>query len=124
MELVFAALVVLAALGFVIRPLLGSRGAAWSSVDAAYDGDPTSLADRRLAVYREVLDLDFEHQLGKLDDSDYRMLSAACLARAASLLGEDDARDAAVDERVEREIAAMREELKPPDPRSEPRPRR
>ncbi len=109
MELALGALVVAAALGFVIYPLLRPRLA---STPGGPDADrQQTLAERRQAIYREIVDLEFDHRVGKLDEADYRELSDACLARAASLLAEADAEQTLLDERAEREIAAMREAL-------------
>ena len=109
-ELWLGALLVVLALAFVAYPLLRPRAAPDAHV-AEVDEAAGSTVDR-YNVYREMLDLDFEHRLGKLNDDDYRELSEACLARAAELLAQEDARESEAAERAEREIAAMREALR------------
>jgi hypothetical protein len=109
-ELWLGGLVVVLALAFVAYPLLRPRAAPVGD-PADIDGAADGTADR-YTLYREMLDLDFEHRLGKLNDDDYRELSEACLARAAELLAREDARESEAAERAEREIAAMREALR------------
>ena len=128
MEILLGAVVVILALGFVMLPLLRRRVPGRLGVaDAPSPADDPRVAgpaDRR-EIYRQILDLDLDHRVGKLDDADYRELSEACLARAAALLAEEERDTAAADERVEREIAAMREALRsstvPPARSREPR---
>ncbi|HYU17460.1 MAG TPA: hypothetical protein VEQ11_02075 [Chloroflexota bacterium] len=108
MELLGGSIVVIAALGFVCYPLIRWREpGAGGQVDAE-DG----LAARRRAIYQEMIDLDLDHRVGKLDDADYQQLYQTCLARAAALLAQADAQATQAEERVEREVAAMREALR------------
>ena len=79
---------------------------------AASRADEDSTEARRRAIYNEILDLELEHRIGKLSQADYQELRDDCLARAAALLAEEDAQHSAAAERVEREIAAMREALR------------
>jgi hypothetical protein len=115
MGILLGAVVVILALGFVMLPLLRRRAPGRLEVtdppSPADDPRVAGPADRR-EIYRQILDLDLDHRVGKLDDADYRELSEACLARAASLLAEEERDTAAADERVEREIAAMRQALR------------
>ncbi|MBI4492128.1 MAG: hypothetical protein HY690_04985 [Chloroflexi bacterium] len=66
------------------------------------------LALRRAAIYREVLDLEFDRKLGKLSEADYRTSSAALLQRAAALLEQAAVAEQELDARLEQEIAAAR----------------
>ncbi len=106
MEYLLGALATLAALAFVAYPLFRRGAPAMSAVEA-----PETFAERRAAVYRELLELEFDHRVGKLSDADFRELSEAALERAASVLAEADASQAATDEHLEREIASVRESL-------------
>jgi hypothetical protein len=109
-ELWLGALVVVVALAFVAYPLVRPRtGPDPGGPEPEHLG---GIAAERYEVYREMLDLDFDHRVGKLNDDDYRQLSEACLARAADLLATEDARESEAAERAEREIAAMREALR------------
>jgi hypothetical protein len=109
-ELLLGALVVAGALGFVAYPLL--RPATGRAPAASHGPEATDLAARRRAMYEEILELELDYRVGKIDEADYRQLTEACLARAAALLAEADSRQAALEERAEREIAAMREALR------------
>ena len=62
----------------------------------------------RFGLYRQVLELEFDHQLGKLSAADYEQLSQELLAQAGQALREERGNLGAVDEEIEREIAAAR----------------
>ena len=109
MELVLAAIVVGAALAFVAWPLVRPTPTSQQADPAA--GDEAAFASRRQAIYDEILELELDRQVGKLSDADFRELSEAALERAASVLAEADASQAATDEHLEREIASVRESL-------------
>jgi len=62
----------------------------------------------RFGLYRQVLELEFDHQLGKLSKADYEQLAAQLLAQAGASLHEERGSISAIDEEIEREIAAAR----------------
>jgi cytochrome c-type biogenesis protein CcmI len=62
----------------------------------------------RFALYQQVLELDFDRQLGKLSDEDYDKLSAELLAEAGEALREERGAIGEIDEEIEHEIAAAR----------------
>lgn len=110
MQLVIAVLVAVALAVFVVWPLL----AAESKQDAVVPIDVTPLADlkhRRLVVYENVQDLDFEFKAGKIAPGDYQSLRQDYMAEAAELMlaaQEVDRPRGAMDAYVEREVAARR----------------
>jgi hypothetical protein len=107
------AVVVLAALAFVALPLLRPR-------KVGPPADVTlSLAEQRAEVYRELLDLELDQRVGKLDEADYRAQSDVLLARAAALMSAEDSALREVDEQIEREIAAQRAALRAAGPVTE-----
>ena len=106
MEYLAGTLAVAAALAFVAYPLFRRSASPAPEVEAA-----DSYAELRAAVYRELLDLEFDHRVGKLSDADFRQLSDACLARAAGLVAAEEQTTEALDARIEREVAAMRAAL-------------
>ena len=106
MEYALGALAVVAALAFVAYPLLRRDEPAASTAEA-----PETFAERRAAVYRELLELEFDHRVGKLSDADFRELADACLARASQLVAAEERTTEALDARIEREVAAMRAAL-------------
>ena len=62
----------------------------------------------RQRLYSQVLELEFDHQTGKLSAADYEVLSDGLLARAASLLRATDESAVDVEDTLEQEIAAAR----------------
>jgi hypothetical protein len=94
---------VAAAAAYALLPFV--RGASEPSNDAA---EPEPLATERGQLYRQVLELDFDRQLGKLSEEDFSALSASLLSRAGELLREERGTLGELDEEIEREIAAAR----------------
>jgi hypothetical protein len=109
MELLLGATVVAVAIGFVVWPLFRTEQSADERAPEA--GGLSGITSRR-EIYREVLDLELDHRVGKLSDEDYRALSEASLARATALVAEEERQIEAADIRVEQEIAAMRQALR------------
>jgi cytochrome c-type biogenesis protein CcmI len=92
---------VAAAAAFVLLPF--ARG---THVEATLASDnPT--ADRS-RLYQQVLELEFDRDMGKLSSSDYEQLSAELLSQAGASLRDERGTLGAVDEEIEREIAAAR----------------
>jgi hypothetical protein len=108
MELLLGATVVAVAIGFVVWPLFRP---AQTADEPRAEAAPSGIANRR-QIYREVLELEFDHRVGKLTDEDHRSLSEACLARATALVAEEERRIEAAERRVEQEIAEMRRALR------------
>jgi len=108
----FAFIGILIGLGmavFVAMPLLVREGAATSSLPV----DVTPLADlkrRRLVVYENLKDLEFEYQAGKLAAQDYQSLKQNYLGEAATLMAASQEAEQLkeMDALLEREIAARR----------------
>jgi hypothetical protein len=98
-------LIALAALLFVLYPLVTTspRAATVASIDEA--------AERRRDLYRQILELEFDQKLGKLDESDAREQSEQLLRQAAALLPADGTVPPDASAEIEREIAALRQAL-------------
>lgn len=62
----------------------------------------------RFLLYRQVVELEFDVQLGKLAAEDYEHLSRELLAEAGQALKEERGSIGELDEEIEREIAAAR----------------
>ena len=62
----------------------------------------------RFALYQQVLDAEFDFQVGKLDAEDYQRLRAELLTQAGQALRAEQGSVAEVDAEIEREIAAAR----------------
>jgi len=93
---------VAAAAAFVLLPF--ARGVRAEVAPAVVELDQPD----RFALYQQVLELDFDRQLGKLSDEDYDKLSAELLAEAGEALREERGTIGEIDEEIEREIAAAR----------------
>jgi cytochrome c-type biogenesis protein CcmI len=93
---------VAAAAAFVLLPF--ARGARAEVSPAPVEGDKPD----RFALYQQVLELDFDRQLGKLSAEDYDTLSAELLAEAGQALRQERGAIGEIDQEIEREIAAAR----------------
>jgi hypothetical protein len=93
---------VAAAAALVLLPF--ARGArADASPAIAEPGTPD-----RFAIYQQVLDMDFDRQLGKLSAEDYDKLSTELLGEAGQALREERGTLGEIDQEIEQEIAAAR----------------
>ena len=100
---------------FVMGPLL-SRD---QEGDAPLPVDVTPIADlkrRRLVVYENLQDLEFEYKAGKIASEDYESLRTSYRAEAAGLMATslEIANVDSGDALIEREVAARRAERKQP----------
>ena len=85
MVTVITVLIVLAALGVVLAPLLRSDGSA--PTGQSWERERLEgLLSRRDSAYDALRDLDFEYQIGNLSESDYNELRERYRLRAASVL--------------------------------------
>lgn len=109
MLLAFALLITAGLAVFVAAPLLAAEGAGSSllPVDVTPLGD---LKRRRLVVYENLKDLEFEFQAGKIAREDYEALKVNYLAEAAELMAasQDVEQLKESEALIEREVAARR----------------
>jgi hypothetical protein len=98
-------LLVACAAVIALLPLL--RGDSRHASTSTSDGVP----GERSELYRQVLELEFDHQVGKLSTEDYRQLSAELLGQAGVSLREERTGLVELDDEIEREIAAARAAL-------------
>ncbi len=114
MLLITAVLIAMAMAVYVVLPLLSAETAGGAlPLDVTLLGD---LKRRRLVVYDNLKDLEFEFQSGKIARDDYASLRTNYLSEAAGLMAATQEaellrQDDAV---VEREIAARRAQRKTP----------
>jgi hypothetical protein len=109
MELTVAILLAVGLGVFVLTPVLAPEGPAESALPI----DVTPLADlkrRRMVVYDNLQDLDFEYKAGKISPEDYKSLRENYLAEAAQLMlaSQEQEEISEHDVFVEREVAARR----------------
>lgn len=93
----------------VAAPLLTTESAG----EGALPIDVTPLADlkrRRLVVYENIQDLEFEYKAGKIAKDDYLALSQEYRVEAARLMADSQAAEmlSPEDTLIEREVAARR----------------
>jgi cytochrome c-type biogenesis protein CcmI len=91
---------VAAAAAFALLPLVRGSTAEPSSIDL-------SAADRQ-RIYRQVLELEFDYELGKIGGDDYTQLRQELLTRAGEALRQEQGTLTELDREIEREIAAAR----------------
>src|SRR5260370_30372431 len=96
---------------FAVAPLLSAEGAGSGTLPI----DITPLADlkrRRLVLYDNLRDLEFEFQAGKIAQQDYHALREDYMGEAAQLMvaSQDEEQMSSDGELVERLVAARRAE--------------
>jgi hypothetical protein len=92
---------VAAAAAFVLLPF--ARGA---HIERLAVSDAASVD--RFGLYRQILELEFDRDMGKLSAQDFEQLSAQLLVQAGAALRQEQGTLGQVDEEIEREIAAAR----------------
>lgn len=109
MFLAFALFIAASMAVLVAMPLLAPEkaGEGLLPVDVTVQGD---LKRRRLVVYENIQDLDFEYKAGKIAKDDYDSLRAEYQAEAARLMADSKAAETLTAEEslIEREVAARR----------------
>jgi hypothetical protein len=109
MLLIIGLAIALGLTAFVATPLLSAEGQGSSTlpVDVTLLGD---LKRRRLVVYENLKDLEFEYQAGKIAAQDYQSLRENYLGEAAALMAATQEAEQLRenDAVIEREIAARR----------------
>ncbi len=101
LPIIVGIVLVAVAAGFALLPFARGAGAEPTPV-------PASPAVDRFGLYQQVVELEFDYQVGKLAEDDYRQLSAELLAQAGQALRDEKGSVAEVDAEIEREIAAAR----------------
>lgn len=110
-EQVLVALVALAALTWIVTPLLGRRRALNRPGD---DRRTADLLEEKQSVYRSILDLELDHELGKMGNEDYRQLRQQSKAEALGIIREleGEAPEETEQATLEEEIRAARARLR------------
>ena len=101
--------VVTAVFIFVFRPFMTTRGRV-GHADAGC-GDKKRLVEGREVLYDTIRELDFDYRMGKVEEDDYRATRSRFGSRAVELIKaieETDAPAPGIEDRIEREIAAVR----------------
>ena len=93
---------------WVLNPLFRSR----RSLPPIDTEELERLTEARNAVYRSMLDLEFDRSVGKVSAEDYSELMQQQESEAAEILREIDAASDRVVDPLEAEIAAARQRLR------------
>ncbi|HEV8191948.1 MAG TPA: hypothetical protein VGP82_10760 [Ktedonobacterales bacterium] len=105
MPLLIAALLGISALFIVTYPLLGLERA---SAEGDEPGQLADLADRERAAKEALRDVEFDRQLGNLEEPDYQALRDRYERRAIVALGARYRREQELDALIERQMAELR----------------
>lgn len=114
LTLITALLVSLAALLYVVGPLLTKQPPLLQVEDERL----TDLLARKDRALRAIKELEFDHQVGKIDAADYQRLNQRLSRQAITLIQQLEQitpASAALDEQLEAAIA-QRRQAKPPRP--------
>jgi rubrerythrin len=112
MSVLIGALIAILVIGVVLYPFIKARSRSRtherpdSSNQAAQAGLPGPGA--REAVYENIRTLQLEHELGAVEDSEYRERLHAYRLEAAAALRDQDRLEQELDRSLEEEIAAAR----------------
>ena len=111
MEQVLVGLVVAAAVGWIVRPLLGRRRDLAGPPEDRHTAD---LLEEKQSVYRSILDLELDHEMGKMGEDDYQQLRQQSKTEALGIIREleGEAAEEAEQATLEEEIAAARARLR------------
>lgn len=97
-------LLILLALGiglFIALPFLGrARGGGKAALDVSAKGDFKSLDAEKESVYTVLLELEFDHKMGKLSQADFDELDAEYRAKALAVLQRIEALDGGAERAV------------------------
>lgn len=106
-EAIFAIVLVLVIVVWIGLPLASPKPPEISPNGHQVD----ALIEFKEGIYRSILDLEFDHQMGKVSEDDYAAMRREAEASALNILKELDS-GAQVGDELEREIAAARERLR------------
>ncbi len=117
MVIVAIALMIVVAVAIVAWPFFNPAEESEPMVATSADSVVEGLVAQRDAAYAAIKDLEFDHEMGKLSDTDYRSMRAKMESKAVALLQELDGHQLSVEQRaigangddsIEREIQRLR----------------
>ena len=113
MELLFVGIFATLALIFVVYPVINPSKYRYYLDDLLGTSEEKKISylqQKKALVYDNIKDLEFEHEMGKLAQSDYDRLRAGLMGEAETVVGElDRARvKHEIDELIERDIQGKR----------------
>jgi hypothetical protein len=109
-EQVLVTLLALVLAAWIARPLLDRRRAP----EPPADPRAADLLEAKQGVYRSIIDLEMDHELGKISDSDYLELKRQSKVEALGIIRElgGDGSDETEQATLEDEIRAARARLR------------
>jgi len=104
--------VVIAAAWFTLRPLF-KEPETDLGIEMLAETELDRLLQRKNVIYRNLRDLEFEHKMGRLSDTDFRQLEAGYKSEAAGILQKVDQlnTDELIDDSIEKDVAARKAKL-------------
>jgi hypothetical protein len=93
----------LLALVYVLYPIFGP-----SRADVDDRAQLSDVDQRRRVLYHQILEVEFDQQVGKIDQADARELTERLLRQAASLVADESKAHDNLEAEIEREILAVR----------------
>lgn len=116
--LIVAIVLGLAALSFVLYPLYSRAATSLSAAFPAQREDPDAsqvaanaprLSERELHARQALQEVEFDFQLGNLDESEYRSLRTRYINRAALEMKQRQQREQELDEEIEKQLRTLKE---------------
>ncbi len=124
MEIVARALMIVVAIAIVAWPFFNPAEESDAALPGSADPVVEGLVVQRDAAYAAIKDLEFDHEMGKLSDADYRSMRAKMESKAVALLQELDGHQLSArprvgagtdgDDVIEREIQRLRQTPRTP----------
>ena len=113
MELFFIGIFATLALIFVVYPVINPRKYLYYLDDLLGSSEEKKISyllQKKSLVYDNIKDLDFEHEMGKLAESDHERLRNGLMEEAEAVVGEIDKAQIKreIDELIEREVENKR----------------
>lgn len=102
---VAAVVLALPILAFVCYPLYRR------SAEPSETGDASEVSEREQGARQALREVEFDFQLGNLDERDYRSMRARSMQRALTEMQVRHKRAQELDERIEAELRLLREEV-------------
>lgn len=111
MEQVVVGIVAATTIAWIVRPLLGRRRALRGPAE---DRRTADLLEEKSSVYRSILDLELDHEMGKMGNEDYLQLRQQSKAEALGIIREleGEAEEDSEQATIEAEIQAARARLR------------
>ena len=89
MTFLFLTAIGAAAVGFVLYPVFSGAAPAGEVVSRRAT-ELARMAEKKARIYESIKDLDFEHDAGKVSDSDYQQVRGDYLSQAAAVVAAMD----------------------------------